>query len=53
MQLMLSFLTPPTRPEAAVWQRLTDQQRQDVVDQLSKLVANLATAATRQETMDD
>ena len=36
-----------------MWQRLTDQQRQDVIDQLSQLVANLATAATRQETKDD
>ncbi len=53
MQLMLSFLKSPTRPEAAMWQRLTDQQRQDVIDQLSKLVANLATATARQETTDD
>jgi hypothetical protein len=53
MQLTLSLLTPPTRPEAAMWQQLTDQQRQDVIDQLSKLVANLATATARQETTDD
>jgi hypothetical protein len=53
MQLMLSFLTPPTRPETAVWQQLTNQQRQDIIDQLSQLVANLATAAARQETKDD
>lgn len=53
MQLTLSILTPPARPEAAMWQRLTDRQRQDVIDQLSKLVANLAAATARQETTDD
>lgn len=53
MQLMLSFLTPPALPETAMWQQLTDQQRQDVVDQLSHLVANLAIATARQEKADD
>lgn len=53
MQLTLSLLTPPTRPEAAMWQQLTDQQRQDVIDQLSMLVANLAAATARQEVKDD
>lgn len=53
MQLTLCLLTPPTRPEAAMWQQLTGQQRQDVIDQLSKIVANLAVATVRQETKDD
>jgi len=36
-----------------MWQQLTDQQRQDVIDQLSMLVANLAIATARQGGKDD
>jgi hypothetical protein len=50
MQLILSFLTPP---EAAIWQQLTDEQRQTVIDQLAHLVAKSAIGAARQEARDD
>ncbi|MDH3664866.1 MAG: hypothetical protein OEU92_33435 [Alphaproteobacteria bacterium] len=50
MQLTLSFLTPP---EAAIWQRLTDEQRQAVIDQLAHLVAKTAVAIAPRETSDD
>ena len=44
MQLTLRFVTPP---EAAIWQRLTDEQRQTVIDQLAYLVAKSAIEAAR------
>lgn len=50
MQLTLSFLTPP---EAAIWQQLTDEQRQAIIDQLAHLVAKSAIGAARQEARDD
>ncbi|MDH3663397.1 MAG: hypothetical protein OEU92_25845 [Alphaproteobacteria bacterium] len=50
MQLTLRFVTPP---EAAIWQRLTDEQRQTVIDQLAYLVAKSAIEAARREASDD
>jgi len=53
MQLTLSFLTPATRPEKAIWQHLTDQQRQTVIDRLAHLVVKAAVATARQEQKND
>ncbi len=53
MQLTLSFLKPPTRPEAEIWRRLTSEQRQAVVDQLAHLIVKTAVATARQEPKDD
>lgn len=53
MQLTFSFLTPPRRREVEVWQHLTDEQRQAVIDQLAHLVAKAAVARVRQEQEDD
>lgn len=50
MQLTLSFLTPP---EAAIWQRLPDEQRQTVVNQLAHLIVKTAVAIAPRETSDD
>ena len=45
MQLSLNFVQTPPRPEAAVWERLDDQQRQVVVDRRLLVKAVLASAS--------
>jgi predicted Fe-S protein YdhL (DUF1289 family) len=53
VQLSLNFLQTPPRPEAAVWERLDDQQRQVVVDRLARLLVKAALATAPQESADE
>ena len=53
LQLTLSFLQPPPRPEAVVWTRLTEQQRQAVVAKLAMLIAKAARTTLSEEQGDD
>ena len=54
MQLNLSFLEIPG-PNQRVWESLDDEQRQDVLDKLSRLIASAAIAleSNRENTEDD
>jgi predicted Fe-S protein YdhL (DUF1289 family) len=53
VQLSLNFLQTPPRPEAAVWERLDDQQRQVVVNRLARLLVKAALASARREPGDE
>ena len=53
MQLSLNLPQTPPRPEAAVWERLDDQQRQVVVHRLARLLVKAALANARREPGDD
>jgi predicted Fe-S protein YdhL (DUF1289 family) len=53
MQLSLNFLQTPRRPEAAVWERLDDQQRQAIVARLAQLITKVAVANAVREADDD
>jgi hypothetical protein len=53
VQLSLNFLQSPPRPEAAVWERLDDQQRQVVVHRLARLLIKAALATARREPGDE
>ena len=53
MQLSLNFLQTPPRPEAAVWERLDDQQRQVVVNRLARLLVKAALTGAHREPGDE
>jgi predicted Fe-S protein YdhL (DUF1289 family) len=53
VQLSLNFLQTPPRPEAAVWERLDDRQRQAVVHRLARLLVKAALASARREPGDE
>jgi hypothetical protein len=46
-------LQTPPRPEAAVWERLDDQQRQVVVNRLARLLVKAVLASARRERGDE
>jgi hypothetical protein len=52
VRLSLNFLQTPPRPEAAVWERLDDQQRQ-VVNRLARLLVKAVLASARRERGDE
>ncbi len=53
MQMDLSFLEIP-RPTEKVWERLNDEQRQAVIDKVSRLITKAALAAqSNEEDTDD
>jgi hypothetical protein len=53
VQLSLNFPQTPPRPEAAVWERLDDQQRQVVVHRLARLLIKAALASAHREPGDE
>jgi predicted Fe-S protein YdhL (DUF1289 family) len=53
VQLSLNFPQTPPRPEAAVWERLDDRQRQAVVHRLARLLVKAALASARREPGDE
>jgi predicted Fe-S protein YdhL (DUF1289 family) len=53
VQLSLNFLQTRPSPEAAVWERLNDQQRQVVVNRLARLLVKAALAIASQEPGDE
>jgi hypothetical protein len=53
VHLSLNFLQTPPRPEAAVWERLDDQQRQIVVHRLARLLVKAALTGARGEPGDE
>ena len=53
MQLSLNFPQTPPRPEAAVWERLDDRQRQAVVHRLARLLVKAALASAHREPGDE
>jgi predicted Fe-S protein YdhL (DUF1289 family) len=53
VQLSLNFPQTPPRPEAAVWERLDDRQRQVVVHRLARLLVKAALASARREPNDE
>jgi hypothetical protein len=53
VQLSLNFPQTPPCPEAVVWERLDDQQRQVVVNRLARLLVKAALATARREPGDE
>jgi hypothetical protein len=53
VQLSLNFPQTPPRPEAAVRERLDDQQRQVVVHRLARLLVKAALASAHREPGDE
>jgi predicted Fe-S protein YdhL (DUF1289 family) len=53
VQLSLNFPQTSSRPEAAVWERLDDQQRQVVVNRLARLLVKAALTSARREPGDE
>lgn len=53
MQLSLNFLQTPPRPEAEIWERLDDQHRRAVIEQLACLLVKAALVSARQEPADE
>jgi hypothetical protein len=53
VQLSLNFPQTPSRPEAAVWERLDDRQRQVVVNRLARLLIKAALTSARREPGDE
>jgi hypothetical protein len=53
VQLSLNFLHTPPRPEAKIWERLDDQHRRTVIEQLACLLVKATLASARQEPADE
>jgi hypothetical protein len=52
VQLSLNLLEAPPRPELAVWEQLSEEERQAVVVQLAGLILTAALGAADQESDD-
>lgn len=52
MQLTLSLLEDPPRPEAAVWEQLSEEDREAVVAQLAAMILGAALGASGEESDD-
>lgn len=52
MQLSLNLLEAPPRPELAVWEQLSEEERQAVVAQLAGMILGAALGEAGEESDD-